>query len=63
MTLPNAETYFSKIFCCAEAKLFGSKPFEAKLKLLCKYGEKMHTPEERERVYVHPLSSPTLGNI
>lgn len=37
MTLPNVETYFSEIFYCAEAKLFNSKPPEAKSKLSCKY--------------------------
>lgn len=46
MTLSNIETYFSEIFCCAEAKLFNSKPPEAKLKLSCS----IYTPEAREGV-------------
>ena len=63
MTLPNVETHFSEIFCCAEAELFSSKTSEAKLKLPCKYGEKIHTLGERGVVYVYPLSSSTSGNI
>lgn len=63
MTFPNAETHFSEMFCCSEAKLFSSKTSEAKLKLPCKYGEKIHAPGEREGIYVYPLSSPTSGNI
>lgn len=52
MTLPNVETYFSEIFCCAEAKLFNSKPPEAKFKLSCKY---IHTRSKGGGRYVYSL--------
>lgn len=43
MTLQNVETHFSEIFCCAEAKLFSSKTYEGKFKLLKVWRKKQTT--------------------